>query len=157
MEGAVIHCTGRGGIGQDWSTVLQATINWFANSTSNASAHFVIDRDGTIHRCVPVSRVAWHAGVVDKPMYSWMSEWNPNQITVGIELLGDTVTPYEMVQYQALAWLLVWLKRNKLPLLKFDTMHLIPHSLLYTQRTDPGPLFNWLLLSGLIEYYEGKE
>lgn len=69
----VIHYTaGRSG---------QSSVNHFMSSSAKASAHLVIDRDGTVWQLVPFNRVAWHAGE---------SNWNGlsglNRYSIGIEL-----------------------------------------------------------------------
>lgn len=47
--------------------VLANTISWFQNPVSQASSHFVIDRDGTIHQCVSTLHAAWTNGDVRNP------------------------------------------------------------------------------------------
>jgi N-acetylmuramoyl-L-alanine amidase len=58
-----------------------SAISWFNNPIAKASAHLVIDRDGTITQMVPFNRIAWHAG---------KSEWGHlkgmNKYSIGIEL-----------------------------------------------------------------------
>jgi N-acetyl-anhydromuramyl-L-alanine amidase AmpD len=56
------------------STAKQA-IDWFANSKSKVSSHYVIDRSGNILRCVLDENVAWHSGVKEV-----------NESSIGIEL-----------------------------------------------------------------------
>lgn len=58
-----------------------SSANWFKNPQSKASAHIVIDRDGTIIQCVPFDKVAWHAGVS-----SWHGINGLNGFSIGIEL-----------------------------------------------------------------------
>lgn len=40
---------------------VKGTLAWFAKPESKVSAHYVIDRDGTIYQCVKDSDKAWHA------------------------------------------------------------------------------------------------
>jgi len=59
-------------------------VNHFSNPKAKASAHLVIDRDGSISQCVPLNCVAWHAGT---------STWegvvgSVNRNTIGIELVN---------------------------------------------------------------------
>lgn len=49
----VVHCT---------ATPSFASVkSWFQNPASQVSAHFVIDKDGTIYEFVDPAVVAWHA------------------------------------------------------------------------------------------------
>lgn len=48
------------------------------------SAHFVIDRDGTVYQCVSLKDKAWHAGVSAWP--NGTKQKNCNDFTIGIEL-----------------------------------------------------------------------
>lgn len=68
----VIHITA-GGTGQ-------SSINGWIRDRK-ASAHTVIDRDGTEHQCVPFNRIAYHAGVS-----SWRGRQNLNNCSIGIEI-----------------------------------------------------------------------
>lgn len=58
-----------------------SSANWFKNPASKASAHLVIDRDGTVIQCVPFDTVAWHAG-----QSSWQGINGLNSHSIGIEL-----------------------------------------------------------------------
>lgn len=44
---------------------FQSAVNWFKNSTSNVSAHYVISRQGEIKQMVEDEHTAWHAGNSD--------------------------------------------------------------------------------------------
>ena len=46
---------------------LQNVLRWFQDPRSNASAHVVIDRDGTIYQLVSSTRAAWTNGDVNRP------------------------------------------------------------------------------------------
>lgn len=74
-------------------------IAWFKQSEGPAavSAHFVIDRDGTIYQLVPLSDTAWHANAA-------------NAYSIGIEhaaIAGTLLATEE--QYSASAMLVAWL------------------------------------------------
>lgn len=57
------------------------SIDWLASRKSQASAHLVIGRDGTITQLVPFNRIAWHAGAS-----SWEGLNGINKYSIGIEL-----------------------------------------------------------------------
>ena len=61
----------------------RSSAEWFRHKdNTNSSAHFVVDRDGTLIQCVSLDDRAWHAG-------GGSSRWNgrsPNQRSIGIEI-----------------------------------------------------------------------
>lgn len=59
----------------------ESAVNWFAQSKSKVSAHFVVALDGSITQCVLCNRVAWHAG-----KSSWRGVGNLNGWSIGIEI-----------------------------------------------------------------------
>jgi N-acetylmuramoyl-L-alanine amidase len=61
----------------------QSAINWFSNREAKASAHLVIDRDGTITQMVSFDTIAWHAGTS-----SWEGLTGLNRYSLGIELVN---------------------------------------------------------------------
>lgn len=58
-------------------------IDWLAGKGGNrgSSAHFVVDRDGTITQLAPCNVVTWHAG-----QSKWNGRANCNSFTIGIEI-----------------------------------------------------------------------
>ncbi len=71
-----------------------SSINWWRNpAAKGASAHVVIDRDGTVYQCRPFNRTAGHAGPS-----TWVDPntgvryTNLNRCSIGIELAngGDS-------------------------------------------------------------------
>jgi len=125
------------------------------------SAHYIIDRDGTIHLAVPEYRVAFHAGagtLTDFPEY----ENRLNQYSIGIELLGIgsqadmsiflTADEYEALdprligftdaQYYALNRLLNDILARH-PAIQPNRTHIIGHDEYSPSNTDPGELFEW--------------
>jgi N-acetylmuramoyl-L-alanine amidase len=65
------------------ATQAKGSISWFLNKAANASAHLLIDRDGTITQFAPFDTICWHAGE---------SRWNGlnglNKYSIGIELVN---------------------------------------------------------------------
>jgi peptidoglycan glycosyltransferase len=82
----------------DTESSCAAALNTFINPASQASAHFLVCRDGRIYQLVPVADVAWHAGnrYIDDH-------------SIGIELEGYAGGPYTRAQYLASASLLRWI------------------------------------------------
>lgn len=58
-------------------------INAFSIPGSQASAHLVIDRDGSITQMVPFDRTAWHAGKSE-----WKGVASCNSFSIGFELVN---------------------------------------------------------------------
>lgn len=100
------------------------------------SAHFLIRRDGELIQFVPCSRRAWHAGVS-----TWRGRENCNDFSIGIELEGSDLLPFEDAQYLVLNRLLDELRR------RYPIEAVAGHSDIAPQRkTDPGPCFDWTRL-----------
>ncbi len=71
---AVIHFTFGG--------TARSSAQWFRDKRNpGSSAHFVIERDGEVIQCVPLDRVAWHAG-----KSRWRDLVGLNAHSIGIEL-----------------------------------------------------------------------
>lgn len=100
------------------------------------SAHALIRRDGSITQYVPFNRRAWHAG-----QSCFEGRTRCNDFAIGIELEGTDDTPYEEVQYQALAELSLAIMQAY-PDITLDriTGH---QDIAPARKTDPGPAFDW--------------
>jgi N-acetyl-anhydromuramyl-L-alanine amidase AmpD len=83
-----------------------ATAHFFAEPASQVSAHYVVDRDGSLVRCVPDDRRAWHAGVS-----RFQGVANVNDFSIGIEIAnrGDNAEPYPEAQMRTVIRLVTWL------------------------------------------------
>ncbi|MCL4534383.1 MAG: N-acetylmuramoyl-L-alanine amidase [Bacteroidetes bacterium] len=154
IRAIVLHCTdGRRGLTPDEQ--LRATLSWFRDPASEVSVHYVIARDGQVVACVPDERRAWHAGIVDLPLgFPWLGPGqNPNDVTLGIELVGYADEEYPTAQYRSLMRLLA--QRTRRYDIPVTPLHIIPHSRLYSQRSDPGPLFDWArVFAGIAAWYQ---
>jgi N-acetylmuramoyl-L-alanine amidase len=60
---------------------LAETFSYLLNPAREASAHYVVDEDGSVHRLVDESMRAWHAGVS-----YWKGEEDVNSSSIGIEI-----------------------------------------------------------------------
>ena len=54
-------------------------LSWIRSSVSKVSYHYLVGRDGTVYRCVPDGRRAWHAGKA-----VWQGEKDVNGISLGL-------------------------------------------------------------------------
>ncbi|MBX7244253.1 MAG: N-acetylmuramoyl-L-alanine amidase [Candidatus Sumerlaeaceae bacterium] len=132
---------------------------------AGVSAHYLIDRDGNIHKMVDESKRAFHAG-------NGNIDWAPqvkgqmNQNSIGIEMTAvgspkdmkifmsetkynDFKTSYPQhigftdAQYKSLARLISDIRRRN-PKIPFDRYHIIGHSeWAPSRRSDPGELFDY--------------
>lgn len=100
------------------------------------SAHFLIERDGTVSQFVSCLERAWHAGVS-----SFAGRDNCNDFSLGIELEGTDDLPFTDAQYQVL----IALSQQLLTYFPALTSERIcGHSdIAPGRKTDPGPAFDW--------------
>ena len=128
------------------------TLSWFENCSAQASAHYVVSREGGMAQCVREEDIAWHAG--------W---WDTNTHSIGIEHAGYIDNPewFTRSMYHASARLSAWCcKKYKIPI---DRKHIIGHDEVpgcssgsgggVHCHTDPGPYWNWKEYMLLIQYY----
>lgn len=100
------------------------------------SAHFLIERDGRITQFVACHERAWHAGVSQ-----FEGREGCNDYSLGIELEGTDLEPFDDRQYQALA-ALSQLLLEAYPDIGID--RICGHSdIAPGRKTDPGPAFDW--------------
>ena len=60
-----------------------SSVDWLSKPAAKASAHVVIERDGTVTQMVPFRRMAFHAGES-----SWKGRRHCNGFSIGIELVS---------------------------------------------------------------------
>jgi len=127
----VLHYTAGDASGRALRTLTRAG--------SGVSAHYLIERDGSILQLVDERRRAWHAG--DS---RWGATVDVNSASIGIELDNDGAEPYPAAQIDALLRLLADLRhRHQVP-----GVNILGHAdVAPTRKVDPGPLFPWPLLA----------
>lgn len=74
---------------------LETTLDWWRMAAAKgASAHIVIDRDGTVVQCRPFNQTAGHAGVsIWRDRETGTTHRNLNHCAIGIELCNIGVLP----------------------------------------------------------------
>ena len=127
----IIHHTSNGAIEPALATLT--------NPARQVSAHYVVERDGTLYQLVDERRRAWHAG--DS---RWGFDTDLNSASIGIELDNDGHEPYPEPQITALLALLGDLQaRYRIPARNF-----LGHGdIAPTRKVDPGALFPWKRLA----------
>lgn len=97
------------------------------------SAHYLIDRGGTIYRLVADRNIAYHAGV------SQMADGrkNVNDFSIGIEMMNQEDTEFTKAQYEAVNQLVASLRK------KYSIKYVVGHADIAPDRkTDPWH-FDW--------------
>ena len=122
----------------------EPTLSWFASPASRMSAHYVIDRDSTIYRCVDDEAGAWHAGdsVLDGCA-------NVNACSIGVQLVGFASTAYMPLQLDALVELCLSLCVRY----RIAVDRIVGHADIVVpagRKRDPGPHFPWNQVRGRI-------
>jgi AmpD protein len=106
-----------------------------------ASAHFLIRRDGELIQFVSCDRRAWHAGESN-----WKGRARCNDFSIGIEVEGCGEVPFTEAQYERLAELTRALKA------RYPIADIAGHSdVAPGRKTDPGPYFDWARYRGMLE------
>jgi len=107
------------------------------------SAHYLIDRDGTIYRLVDERNRAWHAG-----QSCWRGVCDINSASIGIELVNTGLRadgsqpPFPAAQMKALARLCRDIQS------RHDIRHVVGHSdVAPSRKQDPGQVFDWRWLA----------
>lgn len=135
--------------------VLHATVS--KNATSpiawlrqiGLSYHYIVDRDGTIYKCVPTTRKAFHAGISEGPQGKWV-----NGYSIGIALVSmNDGSSYPVVQRNAAEWLVNEL-RKQFPL-KYVATH---YAIAPRRKSDPRnyPLDEFAQRTGLLKWKIGS-
>ncbi|HEY0753172.1 MAG TPA: N-acetylmuramoyl-L-alanine amidase [Ktedonobacteraceae bacterium] len=124
----------------DIEGTAQSSLSVFRNVKTSASAHYIVDSDGTIYQVVREKDIAYHAG----------NYWY-NQHSIGIEHSGMDATGYRWYnasEYLASAQLVAYLlKKYHLPL---SHERIVSHGTIPSpsaaslpNHVDPGPYWLW--------------
>jgi N-acetyl-anhydromuramyl-L-alanine amidase AmpD len=105
------------------------------------SSHYIIDRQGNIHRLVDEKNIAFHAGFGKLP-----DGYNAiNHRSLGIEMISSETQGPTDDQYKTLAWLVKDIKS------RYSIKYIKGHSQIAPARkTDPW-LFNWKQFNSLLK------
>ncbi|MDE2501260.1 MAG: N-acetylmuramoyl-L-alanine amidase [Alphaproteobacteria bacterium] len=127
----VLHYTGM--------NTAEEALERLCDPAAKVSAHYTIDRDGTVYVHVPEERRAWHAGVSH-----WAGENGVNARSIGIELVNPGhefgYVPFADDQIAAL----IDLARGILARHPIPARRVLGHSdVAPSRKTDPGELFPW--------------
>ena len=102
------------------------------------SAHYLVTRQGEIHRLVEEENVAWHAGI--SSLRGRQLDNSCNEFSIGIELMGGEDFDYTDEEYQALIELI----RDIRTRYKIAAENIVGHDFIAPDRKeDPGPHFDW--------------
>ena len=120
------------------STSAQA-LRTLTSPERKVSAHYLIDRNGSIVQLVSESDRAWHAG-----LSWWGGITDVNSSSIGIELDNTGSEPFADAQIDSLLALLTDIRqRYPIPAANF-----IGHAdVAPTRKDDPSPLFPWARLA----------
>lgn len=124
-----------------------SSLNVFQDTNGTASAHYIVDSDGTIYQVLRESDIGYHAG----------NYWY-NQHSIGIEHAGYDATGYRWynaTEYLASAKLVAYLlQKYNIPL---DRAHIVAHGTIPSpsststpNHVDPGPYWLWNYYLNLI-------
>jgi N-acetylmuramoyl-L-alanine amidase len=124
VDAVVIHATA--------IDSLEESVSYFLKPTTEVSAHFVVDRDGTVVQLVPVEKRAWHAGTSILGGVERV-----NDFSVGIEMVNmNDGEEFPEVQYEAVAGIIRFLRsRYQIP-----DARIVSHAEVATpsgRKTDP--------------------
>ena len=151
----IIHATG--------CKTLQETFDCLARR--HVSAHYVIDRDGTIYGLVDPDKRAYHAGVSDWEGYCEKTGFKGlNDASIGIEiqcppkefLENGEVCKFDNFSNDQIA-ACVELCKRLMRAYKVEPKHVLRHSDVSPGRKyDPGETFPWEVFKKMLEKEKGS-
>ncbi|OFZ47608.1 MAG: hypothetical protein A3D92_25130 [Bacteroidetes bacterium RIFCSPHIGHO2_02_FULL_44_7] len=127
---------------------LPGTDSWFANPTSQVSAHYGIGKSGEVHQYVQENDAAWHAGRVNAPVWKLIRpNVNPNLYTIGIEHEGKPDEGCTETMKQSSATLIREIcQRWQIPI---DRDHIVGHFEIFSKKPN-CPATNKRILDELV-------
>jgi N-acetylmuramoyl-L-alanine amidase CwlA len=118
-----------------------SVIEWFNDPKAEVSAHYMVQKDGTIVAFVHEEDEAWAQGRIDNPTAAVVRDRptaNPNAYCIAIEHEGDGT--HELTDPQRASSLTLIREicaRWKIPI---DRRHIIGHHEIYSKKTCPGAI-----------------
>jgi N-acetylmuramoyl-L-alanine amidase len=133
-------------------TAGNGAVGWFAQPVSQVSAHYVVERDGTVTQCVREQDTAWHAGVVT-PDSEFAGGTNPNRWSIGIEHTRDrtNTSPLTPAQLDASLALVTDI------LARHGPLAMLTHDEIDVGRICPGPGFPLAAFTALLDGENGGD
>ena len=118
---------------------IDPALRTLTSPEAKVSAHYLIDRDGTILQLVKESDRAWHAG-----KSYWGGNIDMNSVSIGIELDNNGNEAFAQAQIDALLPLLAELKQRY----NIPTANFIGHAdVAPARKEDPSGYFPWDVLA----------
>jgi len=127
LTGIVLHAT---------AGLEPGPVEWFQSAASQVSAHYIVNRDGTVIQTVREADSAWHAGEVTSNSRFYRGV-NPNRTTIGIEHERDASNSSPVMPAQLAASLA--LVRSIIR--RHGPLEIITHDEIDVGRVCPGPGF----------------
>ncbi len=127
----VLHYTGM--------ATAEAALERLCDEACEVSAHYLIDREGTVHKLVDEDKRAWHAGDG-----TWAGQGDINSHSIGIELDNDGASDFAEPLMASLEIVL----EDLLTRYHLDPKAVLAHSDIAPDRKgDPGRRFDWQRLA----------
>jgi N-acetylmuramoyl-L-alanine amidase len=111
----------------------QQTLDAF--ESNGLSAHYIVDKDGSIYKLVDDEKRSWHAGVSD-----WENRSNLNDTSIGIEIINMGNQEFPEIQLSKVAELSKYLMNQY----NIKPSNIIAHADIAPHRKfDPSGYFDW--------------
>ena len=101
------------------------------------SAHYVIDKDGSVYQLVSLEDTAFHAGVSSWHRYDWLSL---NNVSIGVEIVNSGTEDFTTDQYDSV------IKLSKMLMKKYNISEnrIISHrDISPSRKVDVSGYFDW--------------